>query len=29
MTPSRLGEAYGLPFRRLQIDGHSMLINAL
>ncbi|EOD3492496.1 vitamin B12 ABC transporter ATP-binding protein BtuD [Cronobacter malonaticus] len=29
MTPLRLGEAYGLPFRRLQIDGHSLLINAL
>ncbi|EOI5729097.1 vitamin B12 ABC transporter ATP-binding protein BtuD [Cronobacter malonaticus] len=29
MTPARLGEAYGVPFRRLQIDGHSLLINAL
>ncbi|WP_426347521.1 vitamin B12 ABC transporter ATP-binding protein BtuD [Cronobacter universalis] len=29
MTPSRLGEAYGVPFRRLQVDGHSLLINAL
>ncbi|EOV8838379.1 vitamin B12 ABC transporter ATP-binding protein BtuD [Cronobacter dublinensis] len=29
MTPARLGEAYGLPFRRLQVAGHSMLINPL
>ncbi|ELY6273206.1 vitamin B12 ABC transporter ATP-binding protein BtuD [Cronobacter muytjensii] len=29
MTPARLGAAYGLPFRRLQVDGHSLLINTL
>ncbi|ALB64739.1 vitamin B12-transporter ATPase [Cronobacter condimenti 1330] len=29
MTPSRLGEAYGVPFQRLQVAGHSMLINPL
>ncbi|WP_171998512.1 vitamin B12 ABC transporter ATP-binding protein BtuD [Cronobacter sp. JZ38] len=29
MTPARLGAAYGLPFRRLQVDGHSLLIDTL
>lgn len=26
LTPALLGAAYGLPFRRLQVEGHSMLI---
>lgn len=29
LTPHRLAEAYGMPFRRLEIDGHQMLISSL
>nr|WP_312210967.1 vitamin B12 ABC transporter ATP-binding protein BtuD [Pseudescherichia sp.] len=29
LTPARLAEAYGMPFRRLDVEGHSVLISTL
>lgn len=29
LTPARLAQAYGMPFRRLDVEGHSVLISTL
>ncbi len=29
LTPARLAQAYGMPFRRLEVEGHSVLISTL
>nr|WP_312457185.1 vitamin B12 ABC transporter ATP-binding protein BtuD [Pseudescherichia sp.] len=29
LTPARLAQAYGMPFRRLNVEGHSVLISTL